>query len=170
MTKYQVLFLYCFPKVRPFLVLNLYKISIQNINYKTVSYCFAIGPCTNSWLPKTLNAPIYLDAFLLAFNISAVTVVNVPFFCLFLALVLLEEAATALGVVDTLALGVVDAAVALEDATGADAALALAFLAAIALEDAPGIALVASASTLEVVGAIGVNAVVGCTVEPPTLP
>ena len=92
------------------------------------------------------------------------------FFCFFLALVLLEEAATALGVVDTLALGVVDAAVALEDATGADAALALAFLAAIALEDAPGIALVASASTLKVVGAIGVNAVVGCTVEPPTLP
>ena len=108
------------------------------------------------------------------------------FFTFFLALVLLEEAAVALGLVDTLALGVVDAvatldvvdaaaalgvAAALEDATSAatledavGAALALAFLAAVALEDASGIALVASASTIEV------NAVVGCTVEPPTLP
>ena len=61
----------------------LYKISIQNINYKIVSYCFAIGPCTDFWLPITLNAPIYLDAFLLALNVSAVIVVNVPFFCFF---------------------------------------------------------------------------------------
>jgi hypothetical protein len=91
-------------------------------------------------------------------------------------LVLLEEVATALGVVDTLALGVVDAvaalgvAAALEDVADVATALALAFLAVATLEDAPSIALAASASTLEVVGAIRVNAVVGCTVEPPTLP
>ena len=71
----------------------LYKISIQNINYKTVNYCFAIAPCIDSWLPTILNALIYLDAFLLALNVSAVTVVNVLFFCFFLALVLLEDAA-----------------------------------------------------------------------------
>ena len=86
----------------------LYKISIQNINYKTVSYCFAIGPCTDSWLPTTLNAPIYLDAFLLALNVSAVIVVNVHFFCFFLALVLLKDAAAP--------------AVATKDAAGAYAA------------------------------------------------
>ena len=68
---------------QPFVVLNPYKISMQNINYKTVNYCFAIGPCTDSWLITTLNAPIYLDTFLLAFNVSAVTVVNVPFFYFF---------------------------------------------------------------------------------------
>ena len=98
---------------QPFVVLNPYKISMQNINYKTVNYCFAIGPCTDSWLITTLNAPIYLDTFLLAFNVSAVTVVNVPFFYFFLALVLLEEVVVALSLVDTLALGVMDAAAAL---------------------------------------------------------
>ncbi len=152
---FVVLNSFIFDKIYYHICIYLYKISIQNINYKTVSYCFAIGPCTNFWLPTTLNAPIYLDAFLLVFNVSAVTIVNVPFFYFFLVSVLIEDAA-ALGVVDTLALGVGDAATAL----GAPGTVA----GAAALEDAPGTALAASASTT------GVNAIVGCTVEPPTLP
>jgi hypothetical protein len=105
----------------------LYKISIQNINYKTINYCFAIGPCTDSWLPTILNAPIYLDAFLLALNVSAVTVVNVPFFCFFLGLVLLEDAAIpaatlGVGAAPAAALG---ASAATEDAAGAAAATEL---------------------------------------------
>ena len=111
----------------------LYKISIQNINYKIVSYCFAIGPCTDFWLPITLNAPIYLDAFLLALNVSAVIVVNVPFFYFFLTLVLLEDAAA-----PAAALGNAAApAATTEDATGACAATELPAGAA-ATEDTAG--------------------------------
>ena len=65
------------------------------------------------------------------------------------------EDTAAPGVVDTLALSVGDAAVAL-GALGTTAAAA-------ALEDAPGTALVAS------VGTTRVNAVARCTVEPSTL-
>jgi hypothetical protein len=80
---FVVLNSFVFDKIYYHICIYLYKISIQNINYKTISYCFAIGPCNDSWLPTALNAPIYLDAFLLAFNVSVVTVVNVHFFCFF---------------------------------------------------------------------------------------
>jgi hypothetical protein len=111
----------------------LYKISIQNINYKIVSYCFAIGPCTDSWLPTTLNAPIYLDAFLLALNVSAVIVINIHFFCFFLALVLLEDAAAPAATLGDAAAP----AAATEDAAGACTATELPAGAA-ATEDAAG--------------------------------